>query len=463
MVTPHWVPISGYPSFLFLNIEIFVVITIQNSLPKFPANPCSNLWISRTLRAATLFVAATSALTAFGATWELGNRTSRHRNRVQTTTTPTTTSTTPTTTTTPTATTTTTPTTTPQVTTTNNYYVATTGSDSNAGTQSSPFRTLTKAASVVKPSTTVHVAPGTYAETITATVSGTASGRIRYVSDTKWGAKLVPAAGANTMWKVDGGYTDIDGFQVDGTGSTSVRQGIYLTGGNSTVKNSWVHHVAENSGCDSDGGSGILADQYRGAAFNNYDFIGNLVHDIGGSCDKIQGIYHASSGTVKNNIVYASNYGIHLYHDDHDIDVVNNTVFGNRVFGIVYGGCSSAQNSGCPTTGVNIHNNIVYDNFGGIAGPIDAEDGNNTLRNNLVYGNRTDFDLSTPSLSQTSETVSANPQFVNYIRTGGGDYHIKSTSPVIDKGLSTIAPSTDINGKARPVGLGIDIGAYENY
>ena len=348
----------------------------------------------------------------------------------------------------------------------NNYYVAPAGSDANPGTQAAPFRTIKKAASVVKPNTTVHVAPGTYAETINTTISGTASGRIRYVSDTKWGAKLVPAAGTDTMWRVDGGYTDIDGFQIDGTGGTSVRQGIYLTGGNSTVKNSWVHNVAENSGCDGNGGAGIVADQYRGAAFNNYDFVGNLVHDIGGSCHYIQGIYHASSGTVKNNIVYATNYAIHMHHDHHDIDVVNNTVFGNRYYGIYFGGCVAAQNNGCPTSGINIHNNIVYDNAGGIGGPNDQEDtGNYSIKNNVVFGSRVyaDMDLGPNALSQTSGTIIANPQFANYIRTGGGDYRVKNTSPAIDKGLSTYAPSTDIDGKARPLGAGIDTGAYENY
>ena len=324
----------------------------------------------------------------------------------------------------------------PTATTANNYYVATTGSDANSGTQAAPFRTLKKAASVVQPDTTVHVAPGTYAETILTTVSGTPSGRIRYVSDTKWGAKIVPADGAITMWQADGGYTDIDGFQIDGTGGTGTRQGVYLSGGNSAVMNSWVHHVAESSGCDSYGGAGLLAAQGRGADFNNYDFTGNLIHDIGGSCEFIQGIYHSSSGSVKNNIVYATNYGIHLYHDDHNIDVLNNTVFGNRWFGIVYGGCTSAYNNGCPTSGVNIHNNIIYDNRGGIQGPISSEDGNNALQNNLVYGNSINVDMSSQALAQSAGMISADPQFVNYIRAGGGDYRLKSTSPAIGMGAS---------------------------
>jgi predicted outer membrane repeat protein len=41
------------------------------------------------------------------------------------------------------------------------------------------------------------------------------------------------------------------------------------------------------------------------------------------------------------------------------------------------------------------------------------------------------------------------------------DLSIRSVSPVIDAGTSTGAPSTDINGIARPQGPGYDMGAYE--
>ena len=91
--------------------------------------------------------------------------------------------------------------------------------------------------------------------------------------------------------------------------------------------------------------------------------------------------------------------------------------------------------------------------------------GKNSIKNNIVFGSRVygDFELAPNSQNQVSGTISANPQFVNYIRTGGGDYRVKNTSPAIDKGLTTYAPATDINGKARPLGAGIDAGAYENY
>ena len=343
-----------------------------------------------------------------------------------------------------------------------NYYVSPAGNNANSGTTSgTAFKTISKAASMVVAGGTVHVAAGTYAETIVTTAIGTASARIRYVSDTKWGAIIVPVSGAYTMWSAKGGYTDIDGFQIDGTGSTSVRVGIYLNGGNSSVKNCSVHNVAENSGCDSQGGGGLVADQGSGSAYTNYDFINNIVHHVGAGCGWIQGIYHSSTGNIKNNLIYACSQGINMGHDDHNINVVNNTLFGNSGYGVYYGGCKEAYNNGCPTSGIRIHNNIIYDNAGGVQGPVTAEDVNNELKNNLIYGNTNNFDLASPSNNSRTGEVSANPQFVNYIRTGGGNYHLKSNSPAIDKGIATYAPSTDLDGIARPQGAGFDIGAYE--
>jgi hypothetical protein len=338
-------------------------------------------------------------------------------------------------------------------------YVSTSGRDTNSGTSSAPLRTIQRAANLAKPGYTVHVAPGTYAETITSTVNGTSTARIRFVSDTKYGAVLTPVSGAYIMWNAKGGYTDIDGFQLNGANNTSVRVGIYLNGGNSSVSNSWIHHVAMNSGCDSRGGGGIVVDQSRGQAYSNYNVMNNKVHHVGGGCGYIQGIYHSSSGKIMNNLVYATSQGINMGHDDHNILVMNNTLFGNSGYGVYFGGCKEAYNNGCPTSGIKINNNIIYANTGGIQGPIASEDVGNSVANNLVYANRINFDLASPSSSTKTGIISADPQFVYYLAGGGGDYHLKSTSPAISKGFTTYAPATDIDGKLR--GAHIDLGAYE--
>lgn len=53
------------------------------------------------------------------------------------------------------------------------YYVATTGSDNNPGTQAAPFRTLSRGVTVLQPGDTLRVGPGTYTETLDNIPSGT--------------------------------------------------------------------------------------------------------------------------------------------------------------------------------------------------------------------------------------------------------------------------------------------------
>src|SRR5439155_3116812 len=43
----------------------------------------------------------------------------------------------------------------------------------------------------------------------------------------------------------------------------------------------------------------------------------------------------------------------------------------------------------------------------------------------------------------------------------GSDFHLLATSPAIDHGTATQASGVDLEGNPRPVGAGIDVGAYE--
>jgi hypothetical protein len=52
------------------------------------------------------------------------------------------------------------------------YYVAITGSNANAGTEASPFRTLNKGVRVLKLGDTLYIKSGTYAEALRDTIPG---------------------------------------------------------------------------------------------------------------------------------------------------------------------------------------------------------------------------------------------------------------------------------------------------
>ncbi|MED5620929.1 DUF4214 domain-containing protein [Ideonella sp. BN130291] len=350
--------------------------------------------------------------------------------------------------------------------TTHNYYVsANTGSDSWPGTQAQPFKTLARAVkAVTQPSTTVWVAPGTYAGGIKTTVSGSATGRIYWRSTTRWGARIVPPASSsnNSAWDNRGHYVSITGFDVDGSqagSGTPWLHGIYTGGSYSIIQYNRVHHLAVKVPCTSAGGSAIGVDSYYHGVKG--DVLDNMVHDVGPTgCRYVQGIYMSTSGTVKDNVVFRiGQAAIHLWHDANDVKIINNTV-SSSVFGIIVGGGDFYFNT-AGANNVHVHNNIVFDNTYGI-----SEQGktgtSNTYKNNLVYQNPS-YNWRLQNGLQPVNTVSANPLFVAYSRTAPmPDFHLTSSSPAIGRGVSTYVQPTDFEGKPRNANTGYDIGAYQH-
>jgi hypothetical protein len=336
-------------------------------------------------------------------------------------------------------------------------FVSPSGVDSSPGTRSDPVRTISRAAELVRAGQTVHVAPGIYAEAVHSRASGTAIERIRYVSDVRWGAKLRPAASsAEAIWWNAGSFVDIDGFEVDGSVSPSARIGIYSRGNQISIANNLVHHIYLTAPCDDHGGGGIMA---GGSYYNESDehIIGNVVYKItaNNNCNFVHGIYHQTSGSVVNNMCYlAGEHGIVLWHDAHDVLIANNTVFAN-VTGIGVGSGDFYQ-APRPADNVLVINNIsAYNSKYGF-----LENGlvgtGNIYASNISFGNPNDFQLISGRLLNNIYT---DPEFVRYTPDGGGDYHLKSSSPAIDRGVIERAPATDIDGRPR-IGAP-DIGAYE--
>src|SRR3989475_12809058 len=292
------------------------------------------------------------------------------------------------------------------------YYVSTSGSDSNNGSASSPWATIVHAASVVGPGATVHVAPGTYSGQFNTSASGTSSAYITYVSDTKWGAKI--AGGSSSTWSNYGAYVAIQGFDV--TGPTGCCNAIYTAGNATQIIGNNVHGVQNSNGCSSTGGGGIVVDS------TNARVIGNYAHDTGPyptACNYIHGSYIASSSDpasgayVANNISFNnSGWGIQLWHSATNEILVNNTLFGNLSGGIVVG------NDVAVADNTIVNNNIAFSNTRGI-----FEEGttgtHNVYTDNLLYQNSGcndagDCNLALQNGNTATGTVSANPLFGNW-------------------------------------------------
>ena len=126
------------------------------------------------------------------------------------------------------------------------------------------------------------------------------------------------------------------------------------------------------------------------------------------------------------------------------------------------------------TGAMEVYNNIMVKNFGqrGHGFALQANEGTTaTLVNNVIVGS-TLYEGQTPTLRNNqvvTEDRQSYPEFAN--ATEGVEltsrdafkayFGLRETSPALDAGDASLASATDLNGVARPVGAGVDIGAYE--
>lgn len=103
-------------------------------------------------------------------------------------------------------------------------YVSTSGRDTNSGTISSPFRTISRAARSATPGTVVYVRRGTYRELVRIYRSGTSSAPIVFKP---YPSELVVIDGASTpddtsLVEIGGDYVRFDGFHVRNSKKTGI-------------------------------------------------------------------------------------------------------------------------------------------------------------------------------------------------------------------------------------------------
>lgn len=137
------------------------------------------------------------------------------------------------------------------------YYVATTGSDSNSGTLASPFKTITKAVSLVQAGETIYIRGGTYSLTATITTgkSGTETARISMLSYPGEKPILDFSAqvlnGSNRGIVLTGSWWHIKGLAITGAGDN----GMLISGGSNNIIELCNFYRNRDSGMQLDNGA----------------------------------------------------------------------------------------------------------------------------------------------------------------------------------------------------------------
>lgn len=211
-----------------------------------------------------------------------------------------------------------------------NLYVATTGNDSNPGTQTAPFLTIDKAGWMAKPGDVVNVRGGVYNTTVYIASKGTATARITFQSYP--GEKAI-IDGTNTpankvlvsLGQTE--YVDFKGFEV----RNAPYIGISAWGTKYTrVLDNHVHHAVRN---------GIYAGYSAYGTSSDVTIQGNTVHNT-----VLENQYHTWQGG------WAAAVAVHL---TGRATVANNKIYNNDGEGVI---AVLANN-------VTVRKNEIFDNY----------------------------------------------------------------------------------------------------
>jgi hypothetical protein len=223
------------------------------------------------------------------------------------------------------------------------------------------------------------------------------------------------------------------------------------------IRNCSIHHNW-NQGILGNGNRVLIDRSIIAANGTNKEAARNLLH----------GIYATGSAfTITNNIIHSNTaYGIQVAAYDYKKDsmagpeyadaknwlISNNTIaFNKNRAGIVIWQ-DGVEN--CV-----VQNNIFYKN-GGVNGILfyTQQGRRHPIRNNIFYPPGENLVSSEENSYKAINSKQVDPRFADIDKFG---FHLKAASPAIDAGYFELAPKIDFDGRRRPQGSNVDIGAYE--
>ena len=299
-------------------------------------------------------------------------------------------------------------------------YVSTSGSDSNSGTQTAPWRTVQHAADSARAGSTVNVRGGVYQELVSIHASGNArEGYITFRSYPRETAildaeHLTPEGRSGVLTIHNQSYVRIEGFEIRNYRTAEHRLtplGISVTGSGSHIellKNN-VHHIENNfQGRDAPGrgGNGFgIAVYGTDAKTPITDLIidGNEVHHLKtGSSESLVVNGNVTNFRITHNVVHDNNnigidvIGFERTAPDPAVDQARDgVVSGNLVYNIHSRGNPAYQDEensdGIYVDGgtrILIEQNVMHDDDFGIELASEHKDRATSYiiaRNNLIY------------------------------------------------------------------------------
>jgi hypothetical protein len=198
------------------------------------------------------------------------------------------------------------------------YYVSPTGSDTNPGTSTAPFKTFAKANSMLTAGSTLNIYAGVYTEQLKITKSGTSSAGITIQST--GGAVVIDRQNAAAVGlDVRASYVTVNGLEVRNSNDVCVN----LLGSNITV-NGLVVHDCSNHGIQANNSASIKilnSRIYR-------TVLSNAARTLSGGWGSAIKVRISDNVLIQGNTIY-NNFGEGLGTRGTNITIRGNTVYDN--------------------------------------------------------------------------------------------------------------------------------------
>ncbi len=358
------------------------------------------------------------------------------------------------------------------------YYVSVTGSDTNPGTRTLPFRHVSRGAAVAVAGDTVVVMDGTYDNegvvapnyVVNLTASGMPTDRITFMAEHR-GKAVLDSMNTSTTTTCNGAsayfnlgnvsYVTLQGFVIQRGCDSGIQSND--SAHDITLRWNTFQYIANHTVTDAYGRDGIFLNGME----QNFLFDGNVFHDIGrtdGVADLHldHGIYScAANMTIINNVFYNLDrgYAIQTCGSATAWLIANNTFAFPNADGVALMLWNGDVTPPGTVSHFQIVNNIFYEPGATAISNMATLSGVN-ITDNLVYGPKTTIIDNPTGCTVAQNKMGVDPLFASTAAPPAG-FALTAGSPAVDVGTGIPLVAEDFLGVARPQGSAYDLGAFE--